>query len=165
MGLVREFLICQNQAQSTIFKVSQAAVISNAHSRNTTLPWTRNNTQHTASNYNTMLPERAFWLMALAWAWAGLVKAQNNVRINLGAAKNYTDLRQRVWRADPFTIGLTQSVSCAGNPIGTIFDPVYCKYRFFTKKSSNYGPYLMNVTVPQAGQYNVILHFSETVSL
>ena len=105
--------------------------------------------------------------LVVALAWAGLVvnAQQNDVRINFGTATNYTDLRKRVWNADPYTtFGKAGGVSCANDPIGTYFDPVYCTYRSFAKATTNNMPFLMNLPVPQPGQYQVRLHFSETVS-
>lgn len=106
--------------------------------------------------------------LMVALAWAGLVvHAQQNVRINFGRSTDYTDLRQRVWKADPYTnyttFGKAEGIKCAGDPIGTFFDPVYCTYRSFSPGTTNNKPYLMNLPVPQPGQYQMRLHFSETV--
>ena len=110
-----------------------------------------------------------FLIVALAWATlVSVAHAQQSVRINFGRSTDYTDLRQRVWKADPYTntttFGKADGIKCAGDPIGTFFDPVYCTYRSFSPGTTNNMPYLMNLPVPQPGQYQVRLHFSETVS-
>lgn len=109
----------------------------------------------------------AHWLALSFLAANSVVQAQQatDYRINVGSNKTRTDADGRVWGADVFAIGKPSNSNCLGDPIaGTTIDYIYCSNRFFTKANSNNGPFLLEIPVTEAGNYDVRLHFAETVS-
>ena len=112
-----------------------------------------------------MMHQQLAFVFALYAAALSGVHAQTDVRINFGSKTDWKDGSGKTWLADTFLIGKASSSSCAGDPIaGTTIDTIYCKNRFFTPESSNYGPYKLNIPMAQPGQYLVRLHFAELVS-
>ena len=105
----------------------------------------------------------ALWLLLAIAAISG-GQAQSDYRMNIGTNKTWTDGQGRFWGPDRLSIGRPSNTVCTGDPIaGTSSDFIYCSNRFFTKATSNNGPFLLDVPVAQAGNYLVRLHFAETV--
>jgi len=115
--------------------------------------------------YNNALPPSAPVAPLPTAAPATLPPESYAVRINVGATGDWLDPFGRTWKADALTIGRAKTIDCQPMPISdTDMDTLYCSNKWFKVANAGPAPYVITVPVTQEGEFNVRLHFSETVS-
>ena len=85
----------------------------------------------------------------------------DDVWINVGGWP-YTDSVGRTWFADTHCEDGVIYSTCPAAIANTVEDELYCSMRFFP--SLNVSPLVYNIPVYRIAQYEVRLHFAETVS-